>query len=309
LQDIDLSLNIWGKKLHYPLVINALTGGSNEAQNINRDLAIICKKYGLAMAVGSQTIAWEDPNWIQSFAIVRDYNPEGLIIANVGANSGSDAARAAVAMIKADALQLHFNVPQELAMPEGDRHFRGIVAKVADIVKECPVEVIAKEVGFGFSRESVHQLFNIGVKVFDISGQGGTNFIVIEDNRGGMFHGELNSWGIPTAVSLAETVACRLPITIIASGGIRTAYDVVKSLALGADMVGIAGPLLRILRRGGIEQLDRFMNNFLYCLKAIFLMSGAQNLAVIKTKPVIILGSTAQWLKARNIDPQWWANR
>lgn len=259
------------------------------------------------MAVGSQTIALEEPGWTESFTVVRKYNPDGIIIANLSAAASSDDARAAVDMINADALQLHFNVPQELAMPEGDRHFKGMIEQVARIVETCPVPVIAKEVGFGFSQESVKCLYDAGVRIFDTGGQGGTNFIAIEDKRGGVFQGELNSWGIPTAISLLEILASSLPLKIIASGGIRSALDVAKSLALGADMVGIAGSLLRILLYQGADELDRWVNDFLYRLRAVFLMCGAANIKSIREKPVIILGPTAQWLRARNIDPTQWA--
>lgn len=261
------------------------------------------------MAVGSQTIALEETDWIESFSVVREYNPDGLIIANLSAAASSDDAMAAVDMINADALQLHFNVPQELAMPEGDRHFKDIIEQVSRVVETCPVPVIAKEVGFGFSRESVKRLYDAGVRIFDTGGQGGTNFIAIEDKRGGVFQGELNSWGIPTAVSLLEILASNLPVKIIASGGIRSGLDAAKSLALGADMVGIAGSLLRILLHQGADELDRWVNDFLYRLRAVFLMSGAANTKSIREKPVIILGPTAEWLRARNIDPTQWARR
>jgi len=263
----------------------------------------------MAMAVGSQTIALEEPDWTESFTVVRKYNPDGIIIANISAAASSDHARAAVDMINADALQLHFNVPQELAMREGDRYFKGIIEQVARIVETSPVPIIAKEVGFGFSHESVQRLYDAGVRIFDTGGQGGTNFIAIEDKRGGAFQGELDSWGIPTAVSLLEILASNLPVKIIASGGIRSALDVAKSLALGADMVGIAGSLLRILLNQGADELDRWVNDFLYRLCAVFLMSGAVDTKTIREKPVIILGPTAEWLRARNIDPAQWAKR
>ena len=261
------------------------------------------------MAVGSQTIALEDPGWRESFTVVRDFNPDGIVIANLSATVGSEAARAAVKMIDADAIQLHFNVPQELAMPEGDRHFRGIIKKVSEIVEDCPVPVIAKEVGFGFSRESIEQLYHAGVRIFDTGGQGGTNFITIEDKRGGTFQGELDTWGIPTAISLAEIVSCNLPLQIIASGGIRSAADTAKALALGADMVGIAGLLLRVLLNEGADELDRWISSFLYRLQAVFLMSGARDIITIRQKPLVILGQTSEWLRARGIDPQYWSRR
>ncbi len=309
LEDINLRLSVWGKELEFPLIVNAITGGSDQARDINRVLAGLCHKYGLAMAVGSQTIALEEPDWIESFSVVREYNPDGVIIANLSAAANSDDAGAAIDMVNADALQLHFNVPQELAMREGDRHFKGIIEQVARVVETCPVPVIAKEVGFGFSRESVKQLYEAGVRIFDTGGQGGTNFIAIEDKRGGVFQGELNSWGIPTAVSLLEILASNLPVKIIASGGIRSALDAAKSLALGADMVGVAGSLLRILLHQGADELDLWVNDFLYRLQAVFLMSGASDTKSIREKPVIILGPTAEWLRARNIDPTQWAKR
>ena len=261
------------------------------------------------MAVGSQTIALEEPGWKESFSVVREYNPDGIIIANLSAAASIDNARAAIGMINADALQLHFNVPQELAMREGDRYFKGIIEQVARIVETSPVPIIAKEVGFGFSHESVQRLYDAGVRIFDTGGQGGTNFIAIEDKRGGAFQGELDSWGIPTAVSLLEILASNLPVKIIASGGIRSPLDAAKSLALGADMVGIAGCLLRILLHQGAYELDRWLNDFLYQLQAVFLMCGAGDTKGIREKPVIILGPTAEWLRARAIDPTQWAKR
>lgn len=289
--------------------MNAITGGTPRAKEINCHLAHIAGKYGMAMAVGSQTISIDDPELESTFSITRKMNPEGIIIANIGANRSVEDALAAVEMIKADALQLHFNAPQELAMREGDRSFKGIMDNVAKITENCPVPVIAKEVGFGFSRESAALLYQAGVKIIDIGGMGGTNFIVIEDKRGGMFKGELNYWGIPTAQSLAEVLSLKLPLTVIASGGIRTALDTAKALAMGADLVGIAGSFLKVLLREGAEELDKMVEDMIYRLKAVFLMTGAQNIEKIRTKPVIITGRTGEWLKLRGINPEYWARR
>ena len=154
LEEIDLRTNFLGKSLRYPLLINALTGGTDQAKNINRILAYMASKFSLAMAVGSMTIAIEEPAQRDSFTIVREMNPDGIILANLGANSSYHQVREVVNMIQADGLQLHFNVPQELAMGEGDRNFNGIIDNVSRIVDACPVPVIAKEVGFGFSRET-----------------------------------------------------------------------------------------------------------------------------------------------------------
>ncbi|MDD2511529.1 MAG: type 2 isopentenyl-diphosphate Delta-isomerase [Syntrophomonas sp.] len=308
LDEIDLSLNFLGKDLQYPLMVNALTGGTDQALNINRSLARMALKYGLPMAVGSQSVALEFPEATMSFSIVREVNPNGIILANLNAAAGVKEALQAVRMISADALQLHFNVVQELAMAEGDRNFKGIRENIRQIVKECPVPVIAKEVGFGFSREAANSLMEAGIEIFDCSGQGGTNFILIEDQRGGHFAGELNSWGIPTAISLIELL--QLPTRrVIASGGIRSAADAAKALALGADLVGMAAPLLKTFLSGGLEALDQSLSGFFYRLKAVFLMSGARNLHEIRQKPLIILREIAEYLRLRGIDPSYWARR
>ncbi len=305
LEEIDLGSIFLGKKLKFPLLINAITGGTRQAAQINQALSALAARQQIAMAVGSQTIAIEDPGLRYTFALVREANPEGIILANVSAASGVKEALEAVEMIKADGLQLHFNIPQELAMPEGDRSFKGILKQVEKIKENCPVPIIAKEVGFGFSRESIERIYQTGVKIFDIGGQGGTNFVSIEDQRRGMFGSELDGWGIPTAVSLIEALSLELPVKIIASGGIRSALGAAKALALGADMVGMAGSLLKILLNQGPVKLEQEMEALLYRLKAVFLMTGARNLEELQEKPLIILNETAQWIESRGIDNKW----
>lgn len=307
LEELDLSQLLFGKKLQYPVIINAMTGGTPLASQINGDLASVASHHGLAMAVGSQAIALDDPILADTFRVVRKLNPHGLVFANVSAITPAENALEAVHMIDADALQVHLNVPQELAMHEGERHFRSTIENIHRIAEICPVPVIAKEVGFGISRESLQLLYDAGIRVFDNSGQGGTNFIVIEDRRQGCFCRELDDWGMPTAVSLAEIISMGLPIQVIASGGIRTALDAAKALAIGADAVGMAGPLLKVVLHQGTGALVEYMEQWLYRLKAAFLMTGSADLASIRRKPVIILEKTAQWLQTRGIDPHLWA--
>jgi len=113
LKEIDISTSLQGIKLEKPIIINAMTGGTPEGERINRQLAIIAKRLNLAMAVGSQKIALENPKSTRSFEIVREVNPEGIIFANLGADATVDEARRAIEMIGADALQLHLNVPKK----------------------------------------------------------------------------------------------------------------------------------------------------------------------------------------------------
>lgn len=299
LDEVDLVSDFKDKKMDLPVIVNAITGGTTRAGEINKTLARLAKKYNIAMAVGSQTIAIKTPELMRTFDIVRAENPEGVIIANIGANEKYEKVKKAIDMVAADAVQLHFNIPQELAMREGDRNFKGIIKNVQEIVEQSPVPVIAKEVGFGLSKEAVRVLFQAGVETFDIGGKGGTNFITIEDQRKGMFGGEFDDWGIPTAYSLGELASLKLPITIIASGGIRTTLDAVKALAMGADYVGIAGSFLKLLINQGEEELDQYINGLIYRLKAAFLMTDSRNITELQEKPLIIMGKTAAYLQAR----------
>jgi len=309
LAEIDLSTEFLGKKLQYPLLINALTGGTEEALRVNGALGTLAARHGLAMAVGSMTIAFEDRAALESFEIVRQVNPQGIVLANCGADVKPQLACAAVEMIGADGLQLHFNIPQELAMPEGDRDFRGVLDNVMDIVVMSPVPVIAKEVGFGMTAETVQRLYSAGIKIFDNGGSGGTNFIAIEDQRGGKFQHQLDEWGISTAISLAEIINLGLPVKVVASGGIRNSLDITKALAMGADLVGIAGYFLNILLQNNAEQLENSTESLLYQLRSVFLMSGARDCQAMRTKPVILCGRTADWLRSRRIDPGLWSHR
>lgn len=306
-EDVDLQTIFLGKSLRYPVLINALTGGTESAYEINKTLAVAASRFGLAMAVGSMTIALEETALLNSFAVARDANPNGVIIANCGA--GLEAAKACqlVDLIAADALQVHLNVAQELAMVEGDRDFRGILDNIARIAEDCPVPVIAKEVGFGLSYEAAAKLYRTGIRIIDNGGSGGTNFIAIEHQRAGNFERPLYEWGIPTAASLAEIVSLQLPLQIIATGGIRNSLDIAKAIAMGADLVGMSGWFLRRLKPG--QDLNDQITGLLRQLQAIFLMCGACNCESLQNKPLLILGRTADWLRARSIDPAIWSTR
>ncbi len=301
LDEIDTRVTFLDQELSLPLIINAITGGIDEALAFNRDIAELGARFNIGVAVGSQTIALENKQLAQSFEIVRKVNQNGLILANVAANVNPRMAVQAVEMIAANGLQLHLNVPQELAMREGDRQFRGVLDNIAEIVHLAPVPVIVKEVGFGMSRETAQQLFDVGVRIFDVGGRGGTNFISIEQERSGLLGDDFASWGIPTAVSVAELASLYLPIVMVASGGIRGGLVAAKALALGADLVGVAGHFLKTWTDKGIADLDQEIRRFKYHLHAAMLMTGASDLVDLRRKPLVISGATDHWLTVRGI--------
>ncbi len=302
----DVSTSTWflGRAVGLPIIINAITGGPDDTEKINAGLAEVAADLDIPMAVGSQTTALEDPRAERTYRVVRKVNPKGLVMANVGADVSPDWAKRAVEMIEADALQVHLNAPQELFMNEGDRDFRGCLERIGQIVRTCGVPVIAKEVGFGVAAEEAAWLVETGVQALDIGGKGGTNFIAIEAYRRGekLDPGFLH-WGIPTAVSLvevAETVGEE--VEVVASGGIRSGEDLVKALALGARMVGMAGPLLRILALEDVDALRNWLQSVGSNLKKYMLMMGAGDPSQLPGCRLVITGRTAEWLQRRGYD-------
>lgn len=273
---IDLSTSLAGSIIPFPFFIQAMTGGSSYTGKLNARLAHLAKQTGLAMAVGSQSVAIKYPELADSFKIVREVNPDGMILANIGADSSVQSAQTAVQMIDANALQLHINVAQELVMPEGDRQFN-YLDQIKAIVSALDVPVIVKSVGGGMSSRDVQKLKNCGVEFVDVGGKGGTNFIQIENARRHQKDFDfMTDLGLTTVDSLRAVQNCGLSVT--ATGGIRSAADVIKSLALGADNVGIAGYFLHNLLHLSDAEMIELVEQMKYHLRALMVLTGTQNI-------------------------------
>jgi isopentenyl-diphosphate Delta-isomerase len=299
---IALTTRIGDLNLSSPILINAMTGGARETEEINRELAIVAREAGLAMAVGSQMSAIKNREVASSYQIVRKVNPMGIIFANLGSEASVGQALQAVEMIEANALQIHLNAMQELIMPEGDRSFKGMLERIAAIVDKVSVPVIVKEVGFGIMRDNARQLQQIGVQILDVGGSGGTNFAAIENARRQDPIQFLNSWGCSTIAALLEALTIYPKGSVIASGGITNALEVVKALTLGASAVGMAGAFLKVLREDGTEALLRFANGLKTELILIMTALGASTIEQLWNRPAVIMGETAEWCYARGID-------
>ena len=246
---IDVSVNFLGKRLRAPLLLSCMTGGTEIAARINRNLAEAAESRGVALGLGSQRKALEDPSQVASFE-VRGVAPTVPLLANLGAiqlnyGFGLDHCERAVSMIGADALVLHLNPLQEAVQPEGQRRFAGLLPKIAEIAGQLSVPVIAKEVGSGMSEATGRRLVSAGIKILDTAGVGGTSWARIEAQRasdvplGELFAG----WGIPTPESIRQLRRID-GVTVIGSGGLRSGLDVAKAIALGADLAGLAQPFL-----------------------------------------------------------------
>ncbi|MBC8078964.1 MAG: type 2 isopentenyl-diphosphate Delta-isomerase [Gorillibacterium sp.] len=309
LDSVSLATRIGELNLSSPIVINAMTGGAAETEQINRELAEAAAACGLAMAVGSQMAALKDPSVAASYKVVRKVHPSGVIFANLGTEATVEQAKAAVDMLEANALQIHLNVMQELVMPEGDRDFTGASRRIEAMIRGVDVPVIVKEVGFGITGESAQRLRELGVQQIDIGGRGGTDFSAIENARRETPYEWLEGWGCTTSISLLEVLQYFPQDHIMASGGISNSMDLTKSLLLGASAVGMAGVLLRIQQEAGTEGLVSYVLQLEAGLRILMTSLGAHSIPELWKVPVVIGGDTGLWCKERGINTHTFARR
>ena len=311
LEAVDLSAELLGRRLRAPLVIAAMTGGHAAARELNRRLAAAAERHGLAMGVGSQRAALRRPELAPTYAVAREAAPTAVLIANVGAAqlvaqaSGdivdADGIRAAVDMIRADALAIHLNFLEEVVQTEGDRRAAGLREGLRAAVAASPVPVLAKETGAGISRTVALELAGLGFAALDVGGTGGTSFAAVEarraadrgDRRGARLGQALWDWGLPTAVSVVGAAAAGLPL--IATGGVRGGLDAAKALALGARAVGVGRPLLAAALEGD-RAVDEWIEDFLEELRAAVFLCGARSCRELAIAPRVVTGETRRWL-------------
>lgn len=295
LDTIDTSCIFLGKKLSFPLMMAAMTGGCDEAGEINRALASVAEKKGIAMGVGSQRAMIEKPQLAATYR-VRDVAPSMLLFGNIGitALKPYPPGRIVEAMhaIEADAVCVHINPAQEIFQKEGDRDFSGCCAALEAFCRAFDLPVVAKEVGNGISRECAIQLKSAGVAAIDVGGLGGTSWVLIDSIRSGMNAAYFKTWGIPTAASILES---RVGLPLIATGGIRTGLDMAKAIALGADLCGIALPFLRILHEKGVEGVAEYIDTLKADFTRAMFLTGSGTVADLKKARYIAGGSLSHY--------------
>ena len=293
--DLDLSTQFLGRALRAPLLISSMTGGTAQAQQINIRLAQAAQQFGLAMGVGSQRVAVENPDLSATFA-VREYAPDALLLANLGAvqlnySYGLAHCQRVVDCLMADALILHLNPLQECVQSRGDTNFSGLLKKIEQLCRQLPVPVIAKEVGNGISGPQARQLVDAGVSAIDVAGAGGTSWARVESERaqdpvqrrlGNTFAG----WGLPTAECIRQVGAIAPHTPLIASGGLRNGLDVAKALALGADLAGLALPFLKAADQSEAALVE--LTEILIAeIKTVLFCTGQPTIAALKSSSLL----------------------
>jgi isopentenyl-diphosphate delta-isomerase len=289
--DIDTSASFLGKRLSAPLVISCMTGGTEEATRINRNLAGAAEETAVVFGVGSQRKALEDDSCAESFRI-RDVAPTAVVLANLGAvqlnyGFGIEECRSAVRMVGADALVFHLNALQEAIQPEGQRNFSKLLPKLGRIARELEVPVIAKEIGCGISAATARELVREGIRILDTAGLGGTSWARIEGERArdAELGERFANWGIPTPESLRAIR--EIPgVTLIGSGGVRNGIDVAKAIALGADLTGMAYPFLQAAtesKEAAVRKIHRTVLELKICMFCV----GAATIGELQRTPLL----------------------
>lgn len=301
LDEIDLGVRVLGRSLKAPILLAGMTGGTERARNINRELASIAEERGYGFGLGSQRPMLKDAASAETYR-VRDVAPSVLLLGNIGAVQAAalptERVAELVSAIGADAICVHLNPAMEVVQTEGDRDFRGIEATYQRLSSELGCPVIAKETGCGLSASVGRRLVAAGIRDIDVSGAGGTSWVGVETERARAEDRPLGQafwdWGIPTAASLLGVKPLRFR-TVIATGGIATGLDAARALALGAHAVGIARPVLQALEQGGREQALAFLGAVERELRTALLLMGARDVSAARNSHHLIRGELRRW--------------
>ncbi len=309
--EVDPSLTFLGKKMALPLIISSMTGGYGDAARINRKLAEVCRDRKIGMGVGSQRQALENTDFHRSYSVVREVAPDIPIIGNIGA---AEVARLRDVsgvlklseMIRADAFAVHLNPLQELLQPEGSPDFAGVLRGIELLVNNLRLPIIVKEIGAGISVNVARRLLSAGVTMIDVAGAGGTSWAGVEilrrkkgtsgkhTSKAGIvddFSTQFWDWGIPTVDALRQVCSLKdqhPSLKVMASGGIQNGLDIAKSVAFGADLAGMARPMLIALESGGVQALDRLIGKIDMELKGAMFLTGSRSLVDLQRQQLIL---------------------
>jgi isopentenyl-diphosphate Delta-isomerase len=292
--DVDLSMSFLGKRLGAPIQVTGMTGGARKAKEVNDRLAAAAAEHGLAMGVGSQRAAVENPKLADTYSVILDHEVP-LRFANLGlpqlilwGDQAAAKAEQAIEMVDAHALYVHLNFLQEAVQPEGDTGAKGGLAAIRRLCKDLKTPVLAKETGAGMTGLTAHLLAKAGVEGIDVGGLGGTSFSAVEyyraqdqkDATKARLGKTYWDWGIPTPACVREARAACPDLPLVATGGLESGLDALKALACGADLAGFAGHLFRATAkgpRGAIEEASLLLEE----LKTGLFLLGATSPASV----------------------------
>ncbi len=275
-----------GKTMQVPVWVSSMTGGSDEARVINRNLALACHEFGMGMGLGSCRILLENNHLFQDFNMRDTIGPDLPLFANMGigqveqmlADKSYSKLIDLVGRLQADGLIIHVNPIQEWLQKEGDVLRQPPIDTIEEFLSLTNLKIIVKEVGQGMGPESITRLMNLPIEALDFAAFGGTNFAKIELERHSDRHKELygpmaqlgHTAGemlevVNSMVAAGKPLACR---QLIISGGIQSfldGYYYISKSKLPA-VYGQASGFLRFAR-GEYHELQNYVEGQLKGLK------------------------------------------
>lgn len=300
-KDISTECKLFGKILSAPIIIGSMTGGTDQASEINYKLAKASEEKGIAFALGSQRALIQDRNILKSFQVRSIHNHIPLLIGNVGAvqlNFGITTTQILeiIKLTQLDALYLHLNPLQEVLQPEGNTNFKGLLSKIKSFISElrnleCLIPILIKEIGSGVSNSQAALLSELDISGVEIAGVGGTSWAKIEGNRNKnetikMASSTFSDWGTSTADSLVNAKTHFTDRVVISSGGIRNGIEIAKSIALGANACSIARPFI-IAANTSYESIIKLIDQYILELKISMFLTGSKNILELQRKGLI----------------------
>lgn len=290
-ENVSTEAKLLGRTFSFPLFISSMTGGYTDAGAVNAIIAEFCEEYNLPFGVGSQRIMLEDADAISSFSIVRKKAPSAFIASNIGGAQlvnglSQKDLDLLIDSIEADAVIVHLNPLQELMQPEGDRKFKGIEAGLRQLCTDSPVPIIVKETGAGISADVAKRLLTTGVSVIDVAGAGGTSWSKVENERSSNKNPDhdFDNWGLPTVECVLQIQKLKKEndFELIASGGVRSSFDIAKAICLGANFGAAAQPVIKAVADDGREGLENLYQKWQKQLVTILTLLGCEQLSELK---------------------------
>lgn len=287
LNDIDINTVFLKQRVQAPVFISCMTGGSKNGASINTRLAEVAATCNIPMGLGSIRILFEQNDSIADFS-VRHIAPNIPLFANLGVNElryiGADKIFSMLETLGVSAIALHLNPAQELYQKNGERDFSNFIEYIQTFIGHCPIPVIIKETGYGLHSAEVDVLLGYGAYYVDVAGGGGSNWAKIEQIRNAGKYplcADVFDLATPTGMLLLSLMGKE---NILASGGIRTALDVVKCMMLGSTSVGMALPILHNVQKSS-EHLMAYFEALFQQIKTIMLLCGAKNISDTRAIP------------------------
>lgn len=286
------SLNL---ELSSPFFVSSMTLGHDGAQKLNSVFASVCESRNILMAVGSQRRQLTDKDAVKECQQLRTDFPKLKVLGNIGLSQLISMSEAQVvdlvAALGAQGIVVHTNPLQECLQPEGTPQFKSGVDALTRVCALLKVPVVLKETGSGFSQKTLEKIKSIGLAAVDVSGRGGTHWGRVETQRASrgsvqaQAGASFKDWGVSTVASTHSAVALQPPFEVWSSGGVRTGLDGAKLLAMGAQMVDFARPVLQAAIKGE-ESLQHFFDVLDYELKVAMFCTGVANVDQLRAEGV-----------------------